>query len=190
MMDWSTLLQHYGYFAIVVGTFFEGETVLLLAAYALHQHLLNFWWVIGAAMLGGFFGDQLYYQIGARYGDQFIQKRPKLRQKFQQASQLIQRYPILTILLMRFAWGLRTVIPISFGIQHYSLWRYMLINIIACLIWAVLVVSIGLQVSHGLHQFWKFLMPHQAHLRIVIAVIGCILISSLLYHSFRFKHRK
>ena len=60
MIDWSALLQHYGYFAILVGTFFEGESVLLLAAYTVHQHLLNFWWVIAAAMLGGFFGDQLY----------------------------------------------------------------------------------------------------------------------------------
>ena len=190
MIDWSALLQHYGYFAILVGTFFEGESVLLLAAYAVHQHLLNFWWVIAAAMLGGFFGDQLYYQIGARYGDHFIQQRPKLSQKFQKASQLIQRYLTLTILLMRLAWGLRTVIPISFGIQRYSLWRYMLINIVACFIWAVLVVSVGLKVSHALHQFWKFLMPHQEDIRIVVAVIGCILISSLLYHLLQFKHKK
>ena len=190
MIDWSALLQHYGYFAILVGTFFEGESILLLAAYAVHQHLLNFWWVIAAAMLGGLFGDQLYYQIGARYGDQFIQKRPELSKKFQKASHLIQRYPALIILLMRFAWGFRTVIPISFGIRHYSLWRYILTNIIACFIWAMLVVSIGLQVSRALHQFWNFLMPHQNGIWIVAAVIGCILMSKLLYHLIQLKNKK
>lgn len=53
-MDWSALLQQYGYFAILVGAFFEGETILLLGAYAVHQHLMNFWWLIVVAMLGSF----------------------------------------------------------------------------------------------------------------------------------------
>lgn len=35
-MDWTYLLQHYGYFAVVIGSFFEGETILMLGAYAVH----------------------------------------------------------------------------------------------------------------------------------------------------------
>lgn len=61
MMNWTDLIQHYGYFAILIGSFFEGETVLMLGAYAVHQHVFNFWLLIIVAMLGGFLGDQLYY---------------------------------------------------------------------------------------------------------------------------------
>ncbi|WP_171255189.1 DedA family protein, partial [Acinetobacter terrae] len=115
MINWSTLLQHYGYLAILVGTFFEGETVLLLGAYAVNQHILNFWLLIATAMIGSFIGDQFYYHMGRKYGYDFISRRPKLERKFQQASLFVEYYPTLSILLMRFAWGLRTVIPISFG---------------------------------------------------------------------------
>lgn len=36
------------------------------------MHVLHFWVLIFSAMLGGFIGDQLYYQIGKRYGYSFI----------------------------------------------------------------------------------------------------------------------
>ena len=60
MFDWSALLQHYGYLAVFVGAFFEGETVLLLGAYAVQQHIFSFWNLIAVAMVGGFLGDQMY----------------------------------------------------------------------------------------------------------------------------------
>lgn len=180
MLDWSSLLAHYGYFAVIIGTFFEGETVLLLGAYAAQQHILSFWPLIGAAMIGGFLGDQLYYQLGSKYGYDFIQRRPKWAEKFDQASQLIERYPTLTILFMRFAWGLRTVIPMSFGVKKYSIIRYMLVNVVACFIWAFVVVSVGLQVSHWLHQLWKVLLPEHQSVIIIAAVIACIIIARVV----------
>ena len=178
MMDWTSLLQHYGYFAVIIGSFFEGETLLMLGAYAVHQHVLHFWLLIFSAMLGGFIGDQLYYQIGRHYGYSFIVQHPKLNQKFQQASVLIERYPTLCILLMRFAWGLRTVLPMIIGIKRYPQIRYIIINIVACFLWAFVVVSVGLQVTHWLHQFWQgFLHDDEYSAWIILAVIFCILLA-------------
>ncbi|TCB34883.1 DedA family protein [Acinetobacter sp. ANC 4910] len=177
-MDWTHLLQHYGYFAVIIGSFFEGETILMLGAYAVHQHVLNFWLLIVSAMIGGFIGDQLYYQIGKRYGYDFIDQRPKLKQRFQKASVLIENYPTLSILLMRFAWGLRTILPMIIGIKQYPVLRYMVINLLACFIWAFVVVSVGLQVSHWLHQFWQgFLHDDDYSAWIILAVIFCILLT-------------
>ena len=176
-MDWANLIQHYGYIAVLIGTFFEGETVLILGSYAVQQHILNFWLLVATAMLGSFIGDQLYYQLGRRYGMDCLKKRPKLADKFQRATQFIDKYPVLMILLMRFAWGLRAVLPISFGIKKYSCVRYCFVNIIACFIWAFVVVSVGLQVSHGLHHLWQMILPQHHH--VVVAVIGCILIATM-----------
>ena len=181
MFDWSALLQHYGYLAVFVGAFFEGETVLRLGAYAVQQHIFSFWNLIAVAMVGGFLGDQMYYYLGKKYGYSFIKNRPKLNQKFQRASQLILRYPTLTILLMRFLWGLRTIIPMSFGIVHYPAVRYFLMNLIASFIWAFVVVSVGLQISHWLHVFWHLLLPHQHKIVITVAVISCIVFTRMMY---------
>jgi len=180
-MIWTDLLQHYGYFAIFVGTLFEGETVLILGAYAVHQHIFHFWLVITVAMAGGFIGDQFYYQIGARYGQKIIHSKPQLEKKFAQASNFIDNYPVLTILLMRFAWGLRTILPISIGIKAYPVWKYMGVNLLACFIWAFVIVSVGLQISHWLHVFWLKILPYHHDIYIVLAVVTCIVLARIVY---------
>ncbi|VEA46434.1 membrane protein [Salmonella enterica subsp. arizonae] len=44
-MDINTLITHYGYAALVIGSMAEGETVTLLGGVAAHQGLLKFrWW--------------------------------------------------------------------------------------------------------------------------------------------------
>ncbi|WP_227602074.1 MULTISPECIES: DedA family protein [Acinetobacter] len=180
-MNWTELIQHYGYWAIFAGTLFEGETVLMLGAYAVHQHLLNFWLLLSVAMLGSFIGDQFYYQLGVRYGQKMLESQPEFAKKFQRASQFIDRYPILTILGMRFAWGLRTVLPIAVGIKAYPIWKYVLINIVACFIWAWVVISAGVYITHALHAFWQYILPYDEELYTVIAVIVCIALGRVVY---------
>lgn len=156
-IDWSALLQQYGYFAVLLGSFLEGETVLMLGAYAAEQQLLNYSVLVTVAIIGSFLGDQVYYQLGAKYGTGFIEKRPKLAKKFHRACYFIDRYPILTILLMRFAWGLRTVLPISFGIKQFSMKQYVLVNIVACFIWSFSVIFVGRYVVSGVNSLWQLI---------------------------------
>lgn len=92
---------------------------------------------------------------------------------------LIENYPILSILLMRFAWGLRTMLPMIIGIKQYLVLRYMAINVLACFIWAFVIVSVGLQVSHWLHQFWQGVVQHDDYSALIIgAMIYLYLIGS------------
>ncbi|WP_227554231.1 DedA family protein [Acinetobacter lanii] len=184
MFDWAELLQQYGYFAVMIGAFFEGETVVVLGAYAVQQHILSYWLLIFAAMFGGFVGDQFYYYIGSKFGYGFIKKRPKLAEKFDRASSLIDRYPILMILIMRFAWGLRTLIPMSFGVKKYPLIRYTPVNLLASFIWAWLVVTLGVQLSHWFENIWQSLLPQYHDLIISGAVIVCLIVIVGLLHAF------
>ncbi|WP_139852809.1 DedA family protein [Acinetobacter pullicarnis] len=180
-MDWASLLQQYGYIAVFIGTIFEGETVLVLGAYAVQQHILNFWLLVLVAAMGGFIGDQSYYQIGAKYGRAFIDNKPKLKQKFEQASIFIDRYPYLTILFMRFAWGLRTILPMSVGIRHFPRLKFIAVNLLACFLWAFVVVSVGIQISHWLHRIWRNLLPYHEAFYVTVAAVATLLVVRLAY---------
>ena len=57
----------------------------------------------------------------------------------------------------------------------------MLINLLACLIWAFVVVSVGLQISHWLHVFWAKILPYHHDLYIILAVVACILLLRIMY---------
>ncbi|WP_257229300.1 MULTISPECIES: hypothetical protein [unclassified Acinetobacter] len=57
----------------------------------------------------------------------------------------------------------------------------MLINLVACFIWAMLVATIGFQISHYLHLFWAKMLPYHQDIYIVIAVILRIVFFRVLY---------
>ena len=75
-MTLELLIENYGYLAILILTFFEGETIVILAGVAAHLGLLELQWVMLAALLGSFGGDQLWFYIGRRWGPQIIARRP------------------------------------------------------------------------------------------------------------------
>ena len=60
-MDLQSIIENYGYAAILIGTFLEGETILMLAGLAAHQGYLVLTGVIFAAFLGSLSGDQLFF---------------------------------------------------------------------------------------------------------------------------------
>ena len=60
-MDLQSIIENYGYAAILIGTFLEGETILVLAGLAAHQGYLVLSWVILAAFVGSLCGDQLFF---------------------------------------------------------------------------------------------------------------------------------
>jgi len=61
LMDLQSIVENYGYAAILIGTFLEGETILVLAGLAAHQGYLILTWVILAAFAGSLCGDQLFF---------------------------------------------------------------------------------------------------------------------------------
>jgi len=77
----SEMIAKYGYLAVFVGTFFEGETILVLGGFAAHRGYLELPYVMLAAFVGTVLGDQLYYFIGRRWGVRLLEKRPRWRER-------------------------------------------------------------------------------------------------------------
>lgn len=73
-MDIPGLIQNYGYLAVAVGTFLEGETILIMAGAAAHRGYLTMPMVIMVGTIASFFGDQLYFYVGRRYGAALLKR--------------------------------------------------------------------------------------------------------------------
>jgi hypothetical protein len=67
-MEAAALIARYGYAAVFAGTLLEGETLLLLAAYAAHRGYLDWATVVVVAWLGATLGDQLWFALGRYRG--------------------------------------------------------------------------------------------------------------------------
>ena len=76
-MDANALIRDYGYWAVLVGTFLEGETILILAGVAAQFGNLELPLVILSAFVGSSCGDQLYYFIGRHQGAALLRRFPR-----------------------------------------------------------------------------------------------------------------
>lgn len=142
-MSLQDLISNYGYWAILIGTFLEGETILVLGGFAAHRGFLELPWVMAAAFAGSFIGNQVYFWIGRWNGEKLLAKRPKWREKSQRVLSLLEKHQTVLILSFQFLYGLRTVTPFLLGSAGIAPIRFFLLNMIGAAVWAVVVGSLG-----------------------------------------------
>lgn len=151
-MSIAELIQHYGYAAVIMGTFLEGETVLLLAGAAASHGHLSLPLVIVCATLASFAGDQFFFFVGRRYGSALLDRFAFLRLRIGRAKVLIDRYHTPLILSIRFLYGLRIAGPIALGMSDVHWSRFLLLNFLGAVGWALLIASLGYGAGHVLSR--------------------------------------
>lgn len=183
------LISDYGYLAIAVGCFFEGETVAVLGGFAAHRGYLALDLVIAAAFAGSFCGDQLHYYIGRRWGDPLLKRWPSLRPGAERARRLLARYGTLYILTFRFLYGLRNASAFVIGIGGVPPLRFLVLNMIAALVWASAVSVAGYIFGEALAQAIGR-VKHYEHIAFAaIASIGALAWIALAVYRRRARRR-
>jgi len=147
-MSIEEIISTYGYAVIGIGTFLEGETILILGGFAAHRGYLELPWVIISAFLGTLLGDQLYYYIGRSKGKKLLERKPGWKSKSEKVFLLLDRHQVWLILGFRFLYGLRTVTPFLIGASRVSPPRFLILNIIGAFIWAGIVAILGYLFGH------------------------------------------
>ena len=137
----ESLLATYGYPVLLIGTFMEGETVLVLGGIAAHLHYLSLDRVILCGFCGSVCGDQLYFYIGRRHGNALLSRRPHWQANVQRVLRKLEHHQTLLILSFRFMYGLRTVTPFAIGMSDVPWLRFAILNFIGAAVWAT---SLGL----------------------------------------------
>ena len=170
----ESLLNTYGYPLILVGTFLEGETILLLGGVSAHMGYLSLGWVITCGFVGTLFGDQLYFYLGRRHGTKFLAKRPTWHSRVQRVHRILERYPVLLILGFRFLYGLRTVTPFVVGTSNVSWPLYTLLNFIGALLWALAVGLAGYYFGRGIEAVLGEIRHYEFELLAAIGLAGAL----------------
>ena len=141
--DLPALVDSYGYFAVAIGAFLEGETVLALAGLAAYRGYLELFPVIAIAAVAGFAGDQLYFFLGRRHGTRLLARYPDAAAKAARLDVLLARWHAPLIIAIRFMYGFRIVGPILLGMGRCEPWKFAFYNAIGAVLWAPLVAAIG-----------------------------------------------
>ena len=157
----------YGYLAVFIGTFLEGETILLLGGILATRGLLEMEWVILTAFMGTVTGDQLFFFIGRFQGNKFLEKWPKWNTKIDKVRIFVRRHSILLIFGFRFLYGLRSVSPFAIGMSHVPIPKFIFLNLIGAAFWSIAVGLAGYAFGNAI----KILFENITHIETVIAVV-------------------
>lgn len=160
-MDLSRLLEQYGYAAVFVGAFAEGESMVMLGGYAAHRGYLELLGVIATAFAAAVVGDQLYFHLGRHYGPRLLARRPRLNAKVNAAVEMVGRHGTGIVLVMRFMWGLRIALPLAVGMSAMSARRFLGLDLIAAAIWSSLIACIGFGATQVLARWIVDLHRHE-----------------------------
>jgi len=145
------LLPKYGYLAILLAAFWEGEIVLITAGALCGSGLLDWRLTIIAAAIGGSAGDQIYFYAAHERAARTIQKSKRLREWYPKVSKFVLRHSTVAVLLSRFAAGLRITIPLVCATAGMPARKYSLLSIISGFAWASFWVAISYHVGQQLH---------------------------------------
>jgi membrane protein DedA with SNARE-associated domain len=133
----SELLRDYGYLAIMVGTFFEGELIMLAAGIAAAAGVLSVPGVIGAGMAGVFASDSVCFFLGRFCGTQLGRWFPGLFARLERVFQLMERYDHKLIIGYQFFPGLCTITPMAFGMTRISAGRFLALDAVGNAGWTL-----------------------------------------------------
>ncbi|MFH1488793.1 MAG: DedA family protein [Pseudomonadota bacterium] len=180
-MTLESLMDTYGYLAILVGTFLEGETILVLGAIAAYGGYLSLPLVMLAAFIGSLCGDQLFFFLGRRHGQKFLARRHTWKSRVERAQKLLARYQTPLILVFRFLYGLRTVAPFAIGMSSVPSIRFILLNAVGAMGWAVAVGGGGYLFGSALEIVLSEFKHYEIEVLGAVAFTGGILWAYYFY---------
>jgi membrane protein DedA with SNARE-associated domain len=179
----KSLLAEYGLWIVLLGTFFEGETVVIVAGFAAHQGLFNPLTVALLAFCGSFTGDQFWFFVSRNFRTNRYVTKVSSRPALQRALHILEKHPTAFILSFRFVYGIRNVSPVAIGLSEIPAHRFLILNAIAACVWAAAFTSVGYIFADTLEMVLGQL--HKVE-HFVLVVTGIAVLVYLLYRLARY----
>nr|WP_281271986.1 DedA family protein [Hydrogenothermus marinus] len=95
------------------------------------------------SMLGALFHELIYFFLGKWKGRELLLKNNYTRRKYRKAKQLIEKYGVISIFIVRFMYGMRIVPMVLMGATGFNTFKFLFFNIISLFIWATLYIYLG-----------------------------------------------
>lgn len=171
-----TWIEEWGLWAVLLGAIFEGEATFIAAGYAVSQGYLPPAPTFAVAMGGGMLGDHMFYLVGRVWGARLFRRFAGLRRVRARATLLLRRWGRLTAFTVRFAYGLRMVVPLFMGSLRFPLATFFLFNLLGALAFASIYLSLGYFFGELVEEAVGRVQG--SHLRTLLAIV---LIGALLW---------
>ncbi len=183
-MEWAQqFVEQYGYWAVFLWTFIEGESVFIAAAALAAAGLLEPWKVILVAACGAFVGHIFFFAIGRWKGMDIILAVPFLRRHYPKANKILDQYAHWSVFIFQYLYGTRMVAAVLFGCSSINFWRFLFLQLVNCISWAVIIYAVG----HALGMAGMAILHRFGIIGLALVLVTAAAAGLWLY--FRFGHQ-
>ena len=172
------LLTTCGYVASFIGTFIEGELLLLTTVLASKMGHFNFFGAMAAAFAGAYTRDWLTFIFAKKKGKRFIERKPKLKTKLSKVNNWLEKYPNAILSSYRMIYGMGMVTVLMAGVSGVSAKKFAILSAISCAVWISVYGGLGYFCAEVMVQNIEWMSSHSGY------VIGGLALVGLLYWFF------
>lgn len=186
-MSLESFVASYGYAALLVGTFVEGETILIIGGIFAQLGYLDLYAVMMIAFAGSFSGDQVSFAIGRLKGRDLLARHPSWEDRVDRVHILLERYHDLIMVGFRFVYGMRIITPFVIGMgRHIRARRFIVLNAIGALLWSVAISMGGYLFGHAIEKVTGGIKHYEIAVTLAVSAVGAFL---WLIHKLRGKRK-
>lgn len=165
------LIVQFGYIALFFGSFLEGESFLIAAAFLAKRGYLRLDLVVLVAFAGAYLGDVVLYYLGRTRGVGMLWKFPQARRYYPKAKRLFNRFGIWAIFITRYLYGLRFASAAFLGLIKMKKREFLPFACLSCLVWAVIMGGLGYVFGASLEALIGQ-VKHYEKIIVVLIIIG------------------
>lgn len=178
----NSLLIRYGYVALFLGVAAEGDTFLLAGAFMAHRGVFNLATVVFLSLTANTIATLIYYLMARKRGRVWLDGRFGSLKTYARASRWMEAHSDWILLLSRYAFGFRIVIPAACGALGMRPLRFNLLNLAASVIWVIPTAMFGFYFGNTAEKMFAGARRYEAWVIPVLILIAALI---LLYRHAR-----
>jgi membrane protein DedA with SNARE-associated domain len=186
-MSAESLLEQFGYFAVFVGTFLEGEAILIAAGFFASRGYLNLTLVTLVAFAGAYGGHVFWFWLGRAHGVRLLDRFPRMKRHFGKGIRVFERYGASAIIITQWIYGLRITCAVIIGMSRIGLVKFLVYEAISCALWAVAITFAGFYFGRAIEA----VLGRVEHIeKYALALIAVVALGFWLYHRWKEKREE
>jgi len=137
MEDTFSNLATYGYIGLFLYSLGGGFVALIGASVLAFMGKMDISLVIIIAFIANAIGDVMLFYMARYQKSMMMEGLRKHRRKLALSHVLMKKYGSWIILLQKFVYGIKTLIPIAIGLTKYDFKKFAILNVLSAAVWAL-----------------------------------------------------
>mgnify|MGYP001466235641 CR=1 FL=1 len=132
-------IQDWGYIALFLYSFGGGFLALAIAGAFSFDGTLNIYITVIVAAVANIVGSQFLFFMAKNNKNYAQNMMNNHKRKVALVQLLFRKYGLFVIIIQKYIYGIKTLVPLAMGITKYSALKFTIFNAMAAILWACVI---------------------------------------------------